>query len=165
MRRKVEKAKGWPWSTGGSCQTSIGQRALRSHIAWAHPRGITPSTHSQHSMWLKSLPHALSSKADYLLASLLRLHYGSWHTLGVETTQPGAVWWDHRSKWASRCLSDSGESIYQWRCDPMSCLPNVPQRSNIDLVRWTIKILASIPMLLHSPRRAVARPGELITYA
>ena len=95
----VEKAKGWPWSARGSCQTSSGQWALYSHIAWAHPRGMTPPTHGQHSSWLKSLPHAQSSRADYSLASLCR----------PQTTffiaQPQAVWWDHRSRWAPGFLT------------------------------------------------------------
>ena len=90
-----------------------------------------------HSQTLNAfIPHAPSSRVEYSLASLHQPHYGCYHTLGVETTQLGVVWWDHRSRWAYGHLFDSDESIYQWRCDPMSCLPNVPQRGDIDLGWW-----------------------------
>ena len=64
-------------------------------------------------------------------------HHRSWHTPRLETTQPGAVWQEHQSKWTYGCFPDLGKLVHQWRWNPMSCLPNVPQRGDIDLVRWT----------------------------
>ena len=133
---KVNKAKSWPWLGRGSCQTSPRRRAIRPHLAWAHPRGITPSMHRQYYRRLKSLPHAPSSRADYPSTSFCWLYYGDKHTLGMETTQPWAVQWDNRSTRALGRLPDTNEPLHQRWHDSMLCLPIIPQGSNIDLVWW-----------------------------
>jgi len=134
---RVDKAKGWPRPARGSCQTSPGKWAIRSHLAWTHLRGITLLMHGQHCRRPKSLLHAPSSNTNCPSASFRRPYYGGRHTLGVEAIQPQMVRWDNRSRWASGCLPDTGEPLHQQRHDPMSRLPYISQGSSIDLVWWT----------------------------
>ena len=131
MRRDLES-----WRLTTISWRPLGWRALRSHITWAHPRGITPLTYNQHSRWSKSLPHPPSCRADYSSTHLCWPHHRSLYTSRMETTQPGAIWWDQWSGWTSGCFPNPGKSIHQWRCYLVSCLPHVHQRGDIDLVRW-----------------------------
>ena len=106
-------------------------------IPLTHCLSAPKGTHSQHSRWSKALPQAPACRVDYSLTPFHWPHHRSWHTPGLETTQPREIRWDHRSRWTSGCFPDPGKSIHQWQCNPASCLPNLHKRGDIDLVRWT----------------------------
>ena len=147
---RVDKAKGWPWPTRGSCQMSLGQWATHPHLFLNHSRGITPLTHRQHIWWLKSLSHTLSSRGDHPSLSFCRPHYWGTHTFGVEATQPWAVRWDNRSRRGFGCLSLVDSPV-----NPKSsiCMPS--RRSTLTLSMHPYSKLSFLSLLQTRTSRAL----------